>query len=164
MAAITAAAPPTFVHIDLKGMPLQPDYICDVMSMLARHGATGLVLEWEDMLPFSGRLAAVAAKDAYTPGEVARVLATARALELEVVPLVQTIGHLEYVLKLAEFSDLREDPLEWGTLCPADPRAHALLRELIGQVLALHPDCRKLHIGCDEPALGHSPLTREAAP
>lgn len=154
----------SFVHLDFKGLPLAPDYVCDVLlPLIARHGATGVLLEWEDMLPFEGGLKSIPAPHAYTKEEVARLLTRAGELGLEIVPLVQSVGHLEYVLKHGPYSDLREDPLELGTICPADPRAHKLVRELIGQVLSLHPNCRKLHIGCDEPALGTSALTRAAA-
>ena len=154
--------PPLYVHLDLKGLPLSPNYLCDIVfPLLEKRGVTGILLEWEDMLPFSGSLADVACADAFTPAQVARIVNRAQSLGLEIIPLVQTIGHLEYVLKHESRKALREDELEFGTICPTDPNAHALLDALISQVLAFHPHCRRLHIGCDEPTLTRSKGTDE---
>ena len=159
---IAMSPPSLYVHLDLKGLPLSPNYLCDIVfPLLKKRGVTGILLEWEDMLPFSGSLADVACADAFTPAQVARIVNRAQSLGLEIIPLVQTIGHLEYVLKHESRKALREDELEFGTICPTDPNAHALLDALISQVLAFHPHCRRLHIGCDEPTLTRSKGTDE---
>ena len=47
---------------------------------------------------------------AFTREEVASILDLAKASDLEVIPLVQTFGHMEFALKLEEFKPLREVP------------------------------------------------------
>lgn len=160
-ASAPISAPNLYVHLDFKGLPLQPDCLCAHIELLKRCGVTGLVLEWEDMLPYHGSMAALAAPNAYTEYEVNKVLKAAEGLDI--VPLVQTLGHCENMLRHSAFAMMREDPDDYGTLCPCHPDVPAHVKELIGQVLDFHPTASKLHIGCDEPTLGVNPLTRAAA-
>ena len=67
-----------------------------------------------------------------------------------VIPLVQTFGHLEHVLKLEEFYELREVPAYPQSLCPSRNSSWTLVKEMIDQVVSLHPKSTWLHIGCDE--------------
>ncbi|CAH0385394.1 unnamed protein product [Bemisia tabaci] len=113
------------VHLDLKGAPPKVKYLKDLFPLFKDLGATGLLLEWEDMFPFTGQLASLAATNAYTVDEVTTILKLASENDLEVIPLVQTFGHVEFALKLEQFARLRE-------------------------VMHLHKDARFLHIGCDE--------------
>jgi hypothetical protein len=43
------------VHLDLKGAPPSIQYIRKVLTMSKTLGATGVLVEWEDMFPWSGR-------------------------------------------------------------------------------------------------------------
>ena len=109
----------TLVHLDFKGLALSPAFLCDsLLPLLAKCGATGILLEWEDMLPFDGELEALRSPSAFTVAEVAQVLACMASLGLEAIPLVQTLGHCEYILKHEQFAHLREDVDDYGTLCP----------------------------------------------
>ena len=44
------------MHLDLKGAPPKPSYIIACLEYFALWGASGVVIEWEDMLPFDGIL------------------------------------------------------------------------------------------------------------
>jgi len=70
---------------------------------------------------------------------------------LEVIPLVQTFGHLEFILKLPEFRHFRELSAFPQEICPSNPDSFQILvRELIQQVMSVHQTAKWLHIGCDE--------------
>ena len=43
------------VHLDFKGAPPRLPYLKGVLALAANLGATGVLLEWEDMFPWSGR-------------------------------------------------------------------------------------------------------------
>lgn len=88
--------------------PLQVPYIEKVLPLLAKLGATGILIEYEDMFPYDGVLAGIKAGNAYSKDDIRRILEAAKANNLIVIPLVQTFGHLEFVLKLREFKHLRE--------------------------------------------------------
>ena len=84
-----------WVHVDFKGLPVTPEYLSARFSDFRAVGATHVLLEWEDMLPYSGELACMARSNAFSVAEVESVL-VAKSLGLVVVPL-QTLGHLEFV-------------------------------------------------------------------
>ncbi|GAB1297202.1 Hexosaminidase D [Apodemus speciosus] len=121
-----------------------------VFPLFRALGANGLLIEYEDMFPYEGHLRLLRAKHAYSPSEVTEILRLARLSELEVVPLVQTFGHMEFVLKHAAFAHLREVAPFPNTLNPHEAESLALVRAMIDQILELHGDVRWLHIGCDE--------------
>ncbi len=160
------------IHFDLKGAPPKPQYLIKVLRLAKSLGATGLLLEYEDMFPFEGPLKGVAAKNHYKKEEIQEVLDVCQELDLEVIPLVQTFGedksallfwvfvakigmlfipgHLELLLKLPAFSHLRDVPEMPESICPCHPEAVMVVKELVRQVMSMHPKARFLHIGCDE--------------
>ncbi|XP_077502035.1 hexosaminidase D-like [Amblyomma americanum] len=138
------------VHFDLKGAPPKLEYYDAVFPLLRKLGATGLLMEYEDMFPYTGVLSPLAASNAYKEAEIAHILATARSNQLQVIPLVQTFGHLEFALKLPEFADLRELSHSPQALCPTLNASLSLVKAMLDQVLHLHPSAQYVHIGCDE--------------
>ncbi|KIH58870.1 hypothetical protein ANCDUO_10915 [Ancylostoma duodenale] len=59
---------------------------------------------------------------------------SAESLGLSVIPLVQTIGHLEWILKTKEFSNLRENASYPMVACIGDPSALELILDSVNQV------------------------------
>ncbi|XP_054987330.1 hexosaminidase D isoform X2 [Sorex araneus] len=138
------------VHLDLKGAPPKVSYLSEVFPLFQALGANGLLIEYEDMFPYDGHLQLLRAKHAYSPAEIGEILHLATRHGLEVIPLVQTFGHMEFVLKHRALAHLREVPLFPNTLNPHEAEALALVAAMVQQVLQLHPDARWLHLGCDE--------------
>ena len=64
--------------------------------------------------------------------------------------MVQTFGHLEFILKHEEFSYLRDVASMPESICPCDNDTMGIVREIVDQVMAVHKDTKYLHIGCDE--------------
>lgn len=150
--------PEVLVHLDLKGAPPKLKFYDAVFPLLRKLGATGLLIEYEDMFPYYGVLNSLSAKNAYNKSEISQLLAVAHANKLKVIPLVQTFGHLEFALKLGEFAELRELSDSPQALCPSLNSSLALVRAMLDQVLSLHPSIEYLHIGCDEVfSLGQCP-------
>ena len=158
--------PHRLVHLDLKGAPPKISYLKKVVEMSQVLGATGVLIEWEDMFPWSDRsdltliliftnmsifrLSSVAAKNHFSIDEVKELLRTCKDLGLEVIPLVQTFGHMEFILKHKEFSYLRDVVEMPESICPCDNDTMGIIREIVDQVMAVHKDSKYLHIGCDE--------------
>lgn len=58
------------VHFDLKGAPPKMEYLLKLIPMFVKLGATGLLVEYEDMFPYEGILESTAASNHYTKAEV----------------------------------------------------------------------------------------------
>ena len=115
--------------------------------------------------------------------QIVEMLSAASSHGLEVIPLVQTFGHLEFALKLQELREQREVPYypqvyvlisalktklltpncpAFQAICPSQDRSWQIVTQIIDQVLRLHPNSKWLHVGCDEVfQLGQCPLCTE---
>ncbi|XP_046334530.2 uncharacterized protein LOC124116932 isoform X1 [Haliotis rufescens] len=138
------------VHIDLKGAPPKIDYLISLFPLMAKLGATGLLLEYEDMFPFNNDLQILAANNAYNRDDISRLLKAAKINNLKVIPLVQTFGHMEFVLKYPKYQNLRETADTPQVISPVLNGSYELINKIIEQVMSLHQDSPYLHIGCDE--------------
>lgn len=138
------------VHFDLKGAPPKVSFYKAIFPYLRKLGATGLLMEYEDMFPFSGRLKPTRAKNAYSRADIVHINQMAAENDLYVIPLVQTFGHLEFVLKHEEFREFREVDAFVSVVCPSRNGTFQLVTEMIRQTMALHPNSTYLHIGADE--------------
>ncbi|KAG7239806.1 hypothetical protein INR49_028394 [Caranx melampygus] len=112
------------VHLDLKGAPPKAEYLNKLIELFSDLGAKGLLVEYEDMFPYEGELQLLkaTAQPAYSRQEILSLLELARSKSMEVIPLVQTFGHMEYVLKHQPLWGLREVPHCVGTLNPHKKR------------------------------------------
>ncbi len=121
------------IHVDLKGAPLPVDTLIDEIRQMAAWGINVLLMEYEDAFPYAFDKD-VPAPNAYAPHEITRILSTCASLNVEVMPLVQTFGHMEFVLKHPTYSRLAQtasafslDPTlpESRPTRPADDRRNA---------------------------------------
>ena len=138
------------VHLDLKGAKPKVSYFKQLFPYMKDMGATGLLMEYEDAFPYWGSLESLSAKNAYTRQEIAEILKAAKDSSLEVIPLIQSLGHMESSLKLKEYAELREVPNYPQVICPTHNRTVPLIKNIIDQVIELHPGINWLHIGADE--------------
>ena len=153
--------PERLVHLDLKGAPPRVSSLETVFPLFHKWGATGLCIEWEDMFPYSGPLRLLRSPYAYTRADVKKILAAAHRARLSVVPLIQTFGHLEFLLKHPRFAHLREQHGDLQNLCATRPDSTPTIAAMIDQVLALHPNIDTIHLGGDEVrALGKCPACK----
>ncbi|KAB7496064.1 Hexosaminidase D [Armadillidium nasatum] len=138
------------VHFDLKGAPPKMSYLISLLPFLRTIGATGILVEYEDMFPYWGELERLSAHNAYKREEISAFLQEALKNGLEVIPLIQTFGHMEFVLKLKEFISLREVPNYPQVICPTNNKTLPLLKKIIDQMMEVHPGISWIHIGSDE--------------
>jgi hexosaminidase len=125
------------VHFDLKGAPPKIDYLLRMIKWIKDGGATGVLLEYEDMFPFSGKLNGISAVNRYNVSDIVNVINTCHHLGLEVIPLVQTFGHMEFILKHEKFSHLRDTSDMPESICACHEEAMDLITDYIDQVLLL---------------------------
>ncbi|HEY4387411.1 MAG TPA: glycoside hydrolase family 20 zincin-like fold domain-containing protein, partial [Ktedonobacteraceae bacterium] len=142
------------VHLDLRSNCLMPtfEYLIETIKELARYKINAVVLEWEDKFPYQQHPEIVSPL-ALTPEQVQTLLAVAAQHHVRVVPLMQTLGHVEYILKLPQYAELRERAGDISQFCPCDANTLPLVYELLDELMAAHPDLTFVHLGGDEPWL-----------
>ncbi len=68
---------------------------------------------------------------------------------VEVIPLVQSLGHAGWMFANGQNREIAEDPEEPYAYCPSNPKSYALLFDIYDEAIRLfHP--RVFHIGHDE--------------
>ena len=150
-----------YLHLDLKGIiPLYPR-ILDWLERFAACGYAGVVWEYEDRYPWASW------PDTFRPGYTTEQWRTiwdrCHELGLETIPLIQTHGHLEWLLRDSEHSNLpfwRENGC-WNEICPRNGEAVDGILRWVDEVCDLHKGCRYIHVGGDETwNLGTCPACR----
>ncbi|TSO37038.1 Transcription factor E4F1 [Bagarius yarrelli] len=129
--------------------------VCVVLLSVAKLyfrnlGANGILVEYEDMFPYEGKLEILRSPFAYSEKDIEDIGRLASLYNLELIPLVQVFGHLEFVLKHEEFFKLREIANFPNSLNPLHSDSLKLVKEMLTQVLKKHPQTKWFHIGADE--------------
>lgn len=140
------------VHLDLKGAPPRIEYLLKLIEVFAKLGVDGLLVEYEDMFPYERdlKMLQTTSQPAYSREDVLSIQEAAKSNGMEVIPLIQTFGHMEFVLKHRSLWGLREVARCVGTLNPHKEEGVKLVMDMLRQVVELHPGLNTLHIGADE--------------
>ncbi len=149
------------IHLDLKGGMAPVSYWQEAIRLLAGMKINAVLIEYEDKFPFTSH-PDIVGPGAFTRAELDALLATARDHFVEVIPLLQCLGHVEYILRHPAYAALRESG-DLTQFCPEHPGSLPLYYELADEMLAAHPGCRNFHLGADEAwLLGDCPRCRAA--
>ncbi|MDB6166413.1 MAG: hypothetical protein JWQ83_1553 [Lacunisphaera sp.] len=142
------------------------DFLKDLLPRYAAWGYQELYLHLEDAVEYPS-LPGVGRDDAYTYQELGELVLAAAQNGIRVVPIVNLLGHTQYLIKhpacrdLNELRDERGQPLEHGQLCPLHPRTLEVA-ELLLRDMAPYCSAGKVHVGLDESFhLGKCPRCRE---
>jgi len=150
---------------DLARQAERLDWLISRLPRYADWGYRELYLHLEDALEYPS-LPGVARRDAYSTRQFARLVDAATLAGIGVVPIVNLLGHTQYLIKVPGLRDLNElrapdgSPLEEGQVCPLHPRMLDVADALLHDVA---PFCTagKVHVGLDESfSLGRHPLSR----
>jgi hypothetical protein len=139
-----------------------------LLAQLPRYAAWGyqeLYLHLEDAVEYPS-LPGVARKGAYSYLDMWQLVTAAAKSGIKVVPIVNLLGHTQYLLNDPALRDLNElrapdgSPLPQGQICPLHPRLPEIAEKLLRDV---EPFCTagKVHVGLDESYhLGRHPRSR----
>lgn len=150
---------------DLARQVERLDVLLKLLPRYADWGYQELYLHLEDAVEYPS-LPGVARADAYSHRDLARLVATATRAGIAVVPIVNLLGHTQYLIKDPALRDLNElrapdgSPLARGQLCPLHPETLAVAEKLLHDTA---PFCTagKVHVGLDESFhLGQCPRCR----
>ena len=142
------------------------DWLLAQLPRYADWGYNELYLHLEDAVEYPS-LPAVARRETYSYRQFARLVGAATRAGIKVVPIVNLLGHTQYLIKVPELRDLNElrapegSPLAHGQICPLHPRTLEIAEKLLRDMA---PFCTagKVHVGLDESFhLGKHPLSQK---
>ncbi|WP_243403266.1 family 20 glycosylhydrolase [Sphingobacterium haloxyli] len=147
-------------HLDLRIQVMKPEALKSFALKLSRSGINTLIMEYEATFPFE-KHPLIPNRYAYTKAEIADFVKYCADLGIDVIPLQQSFGHVEYILRFPTYAKLRESNADYSQVNPMQEElAIKLFKELFTEMAELHPS-KYFHIGCDETRLlGHSPSSK----
>lgn len=137
------------VHYDTKHHQDKKEYVKSFIRDMARYKINMLVWEWEDKLAYTSH-PEIGAPGAFTVEEMQEFTRYARQFHIELVPLVQGLGHVSFILKWPQHSHLREIASSNWEFCPLKEGSYDLLFDLWDEAVKATPGSRYIHIGSDE--------------
>lgn len=137
------------VHYDTKHHQDKKEYVEGFIRDMARYKINMLVWEWEDKLAYTSH-PEIGAPGAFTVEEMQAFTRYARQYHIELVPLVQGLGHVSFILKWPQHADLREIASSNWEFCPLKEASYELLFDLWDEAMKATPGSQYIHIGSDE--------------
>ncbi len=151
---------------DLARQVERIDWLVAQLPLYAEWGYQELYIHLEDAVEFPS-LPQVGRKNAYSYKEFSFLVNQATSCGIKVIPIVNLLGHTQYLIKVPELNYLNEcldnngKPLASGQVCPVNPDTIKIAELLIRDIA---PFCTagKLHVGLDESYhLGKHPFSRK---
>jgi hexosaminidase len=142
-------------HLDLRIQVMPMPALKDFAKKLSQSGINTLIMEWEGTYPFE-KHPLIPNRYAYTKAEIVDFVKYCNTLGIDVIPLQQSFGHVEYILRHERYKELREDQKDYSQVCPLQTKQDsALFTDLYTELVSTHTS-KYIHIGGDETyLLGH---------
>jgi len=139
-------------HLVTESMPVLAPNLTALMQrveLMGHYKANLLLLELESLFPYQEH-ANLACRLSFARDELLSLAELCRANRIEILPLIQCLGHVYNVLRHPEYSHLRETPRTTQQYCATNPAVKDFYMQLVDEVIALFPDIRGFHVGGDE--------------
>ena len=151
------AIPIRMIHWDLKGYLPKFDILCEEMRLLSSHKINAVLLEIEDKYRYSCA-PDVAVDGAYTFDQMRELSKLAKELNITIVPKLQSIAHVDYILKHEAYRGMRENGHVFQ-YCPSCGPAQKLWEQMCRELMECFCEHGPyFHIGADESGyLGQCP-------
>lgn len=120
--------------------------IKDIITRMARMGLNTLMLYTEDVYKLEGHPYFGYMRGAYTKEELKEMTRFADIFGVDMVPCIQTLGHLEKPLRWSAFADVRDTA---RVLMVDEPKTYELIEDMIKHMRECFTTS-KIHLGLDE--------------
>ena len=136
-------------HYDTKHHQDTREFVEHFIRDLSKYKFNMLIWEWEDKFEYPSH-PEIGAPGAFTLQEMQEITLYARKYHIQIVPLVQGLGHAGFILKWPQFAGLREVPASNFEFCPLKAGSYQLLSDLWHDAVKATPGSQYIHIGSDE--------------
>jgi len=137
------------IHYDTKHHQDKASYVKSFIKDLSRYKLNMLVWEWEDKFAYPSH-PEIGAPGAFTIEEMQEFTRYAKKYHIQIVPLVQGLGHVSFILKWPQYKHLREIEASNWEFCPLKEGSYDLLFDLWKDAVDATPGSEYIHIGSDE--------------
>ncbi|SDP76555.1 Glycosyl hydrolase family 20, catalytic domain [Mucilaginibacter sp. OK268] len=150
-------------HLDMRIQVMKLPALKKFVLNLSTKGINTIIMEWEGSYPFV-REPLIANRYAYSRQEIAEFIGYCKSLHIQVIPLQQSFGHVEYILRNYKYAALREDQKDFSQVCPSEPELNKKLFTALYTDLVSTHNSPYIHIGGDETyLLGHCEKCKKRA-
>src|SRR3984957_10394349 len=150
-------------HLDLRIQVMRMPALKALARDLQEQGINTLVMEWEASYPYAED-PQIGNRYTYSRAEIKDFVDYCHQLGIDVIPLQQSFGHVEYILRNNRYAALREDEHDLSQVCPAKKELNKELFTRLFKDMAARHAFPYIHIGCDEThLLGHCPICKKLA-
>ncbi len=136
-------------HYDTKHHQDTREFVESFIRDLSKYKINMLIWEWEDKFAYPSH-PEIGAPGAFTMKEMQELTLYAKKFHIQIVPLVQGLGHVSFILKWPQFANLRELPASNFEFCPLKDESYKLLFDLWQDAIKATPGSEYVHIGSDE--------------
>ena len=136
-------------HIDMNMAQFSRPYFEKWLQYLADKNFDTIIWEVENNIAWRTCPECVS-PDAFSKTEFREILTFAASLGFNNIPLFQTIGHCEYVLKHEKYKSLAELPDKINQYCPRHESLLPFLSAWIEEYFEVFENPEYFHIGADE--------------
>ncbi len=105
------------IHYDTKHHQDKASYVKTFIKELSSYKVNMLVWEWEDKFAYPSH-PEIGAPGAFTMKEMQEFTRYAKQYHIQIVPLVQGLGHVSFILKWPQYKHLREIESSNWEFCP----------------------------------------------
>jgi hypothetical protein len=137
------------IHYDTKHHQDKTSYVRAFIKDLSRYKVNMLVWEWEDKFAYPSH-PEIGAPGAFTMKEMQDFTRYAKQYHIQIVPLVQGLGHVSFILKWPQYKPLREIESSNWEFCPLKDGSYDLLFDLWNDAVEATPGSEYIHVGSDE--------------
>jgi len=150
-------------HLDLRVQVMTMPYLKEFALKLSKAGMNTLIMEYEATYPFQ-KHPLISNRYSYTLEEIEDFIHYCTKIGIDVIPLQQSFGHVEYILRNYRYTDLRESQKDFSQVCPSKEALNReLFTDLFKELASTHPS-KYIHIGGDETyLLGQCPICKKKA-
>ena len=150
------------VHLDLKHHVDATISYYKMIDKLAAVKINALIIEFEDKLRYR-KAPLVGSGNGISVDEFAALSRYAKDRNIEISPLIQGLGHAEFILKHEKYAGLRDTISSDWSFDPMKAETYELQFSLYEDAIAATPYGKYLHVGGDEVGnLGMSELSKKS--
>lgn len=136
-------------HMDFNFVSLRYEFVKELLDKVASLGYDAVLWELENQVRWDS-CPECATQDSWSKEQFREILDHSRKLKLEPIPLLQTVGHGEYVMMHERYHSFREHPDYSDCYCVSNPSVRNFLRNWIGEYCELFGELKYFHLGGDE--------------